>query len=183
MALGFYEQNRNGHRIISHGGDTMYFHSDLYLIPDAQLGLFMSYNSAGKGEIDPRATVFEKFMDRYFPDSAPPQVAVASAARDAKTVTGHYLSSRQAETTVLTVASAFEQLKVNANSDGTISVDALKSYSGHPKRLREVGPLLFREVNGSDRVAFTRVPPEISCWCSIFLSSSFNTCPGTRTLT
>src|SRR5581483_4007460 len=29
MALGFYEESRNGHRIIGHGGDTVYFHSDL----------------------------------------------------------------------------------------------------------------------------------------------------------
>jgi CubicO group peptidase (beta-lactamase class C family) len=156
MALGFYEQNRNGHRIISHGGDTIYFHSDLYLIPDVQVGLFMSYNSAGKGEIDPREPVFEKFMDRYFPDMAPPLATLASAARDAKTVTGLYLSSRRSETTILSVISAFSQLKVKANSDGTISVDMLRSYSGQPKHLREIGPLLFRDVNGSDRVAFTR---------------------------
>ena len=156
MALGFYEQNRNGHRIISHGGDTVYFHSDLYLIPDVQMGLFMSYNSAGKGEIDPRAALFENFMDRYFPDPAPPEPTLASAAQDAKAVTGLYLSSRRSESTILSVVSAFEQLKVSANSDGTISVDALKSYSGQPKHLREVGPLLFREVNGSERVAFTR---------------------------
>ena len=156
MALGFYEQSRNGHRVLSHGGDTVFFHSDLYLIPDVQVGLFMSYNSAGKGETDPRAALFEKFMDRYFPDSAAPQTTLASAARDAKTVAGLYLSSRRAETTILSVVSAFDQLKVSVNSDGTISVNALRNYNGRPKHLREVGPLLFRDVNGSDRVAFTR---------------------------
>jgi CubicO group peptidase (beta-lactamase class C family) len=156
MALGFYEQNRNGHRIISHGGDTVYFHSDLYLIPDVQVGLFMSYNSAGKGEIDPREAVFEKFMDRFFPDPAPPEATLATAARDAKSVTGLYLCSRRSETTILSVVSAVNQLKVSANSDGTISADWLRTYSGQAKHLREVGPLLFREVNGSDRVAFTR---------------------------
>jgi hypothetical protein len=71
-------------------------------------------------------------------------------------VTGLYLSSRRAETTILSIVSALDQLKVSANSDGTISVDALKNYSGQTKHLREVGPLLFREVNGSDYVAFTR---------------------------
>jgi CubicO group peptidase (beta-lactamase class C family) len=156
MALGFYERNRNGHRIISHGGDTVYFHSDLYLIPDVQVGLFMSYNSAGKGEVSPRTAVFEKFMDRYFPDPGPAEATLASAPQDAKTVTGHYLSSRRSETTILSVVSAFDQLKVSANSDGTISADVLKSYNGQAKHLREVGPLVFRDVNGSDRVAFTR---------------------------
>ena len=32
MALGFYEESRNGHRIIGHGGDTVYFHSGLHLV-------------------------------------------------------------------------------------------------------------------------------------------------------
>ncbi len=34
MVLGFYETDTNGHRIISHGGDTQYFHSDLHLFLD-----------------------------------------------------------------------------------------------------------------------------------------------------
>jgi CubicO group peptidase (beta-lactamase class C family) len=34
MAYGFYEESRNGKRIIGHGGDTEYFHSDLHLILD-----------------------------------------------------------------------------------------------------------------------------------------------------
>jgi CubicO group peptidase (beta-lactamase class C family) len=45
IALGFYEANRNGMRIISHGGDTIAFHSDLHLIPSQGLGFFVSYNS------------------------------------------------------------------------------------------------------------------------------------------
>src|SRR5258708_14729975 len=49
MALGFDEETRNGHRIIGHAGDTVCFHSDLHLIPDAKLGFFISYNSAGTG--------------------------------------------------------------------------------------------------------------------------------------
>jgi len=35
MCLGFYEESRNGHRIIGHGGDTVYFHSDLHLVLDS----------------------------------------------------------------------------------------------------------------------------------------------------
>ena len=50
MALGFYEESRNGHRIIGHGGDTNWFHSDLHLIPDANVGFFVSYNSGGNGK-------------------------------------------------------------------------------------------------------------------------------------
>ncbi len=51
MAYGFYEESRHGHRIIGHAGDTVYFHSDLHLIPDAGVGFFVSHNSAGRGAI------------------------------------------------------------------------------------------------------------------------------------
>ncbi len=69
MMLGFYEQNYNGHRIISHGGDTVYMHSYLHLLLDDHVGLFMSFNSQGKegasGAI--RSAVFDDFLGRYFP--------------------------------------------------------------------------------------------------------------------
>src|SRR5262249_46018044 len=54
MALGFYEESRNNQRIIGHGGDTEYFHSDLHLILAQNVGLFVSYNSAGRGEVSGR---------------------------------------------------------------------------------------------------------------------------------
>ncbi|HEV2380615.1 MAG TPA: serine hydrolase [Terriglobia bacterium] len=155
MCLGFYEQNRNGHRVISHGGDTIYFHSDMYLVLDAGVGLFVSLNSAGKRG-DPRGALYEKFMDRYFPDSTPPEPTLASAAQDAKSVSGLYMSSRREETTILSVESAFDQTEVSANPDGTISVEGLVGYNRRPKHLREIAPLVFKAKDGSDRVAFTR---------------------------
>ena len=45
--LGFYQENRNGLRIIGHAGDTNWFHSDLHLLLDRNVGVFMSFNSAG----------------------------------------------------------------------------------------------------------------------------------------
>ena len=67
MCLGFYEETRNGHRIIGHGGDTFYFHSDLHLVLDSGIGFFVSYNSAGKGELSPRTALWNHFLDRYLP--------------------------------------------------------------------------------------------------------------------
>ena len=59
MLLGFYETNRNGHRIISHGGDTQYFHSDLHLFVDDGVGYFISFNCAGKeGAVRPLREAF-----------------------------------------------------------------------------------------------------------------------------
>ena len=156
MALGFYEESRNGHRIIGHAGDTDYFHSDLHLIHDQQVGFFVSYNSAGKGEISPRDALWHAFLDRYYPYEPPPAAAVANAAEDARLVSGRYLSSRRAQTTVLKVLNVLGEPKVFANAGDTISVDALKDLSGEPKKFQEIGPLMFREVHGQERVAFKR---------------------------
>jgi CRISPR/Cas system-associated endonuclease Cas3-HD len=34
MLLGFYQMNRNGRRVIGHEGDSRWFHSLLFLLPD-----------------------------------------------------------------------------------------------------------------------------------------------------
>jgi len=156
MALGFYEETRNGHRIIGHAGDTQYFHSDLHLIPDAGVGFFVSYNSAGKGETRAREAVWHAFLDRYFPYESAPVTAAADAAKDAPLVSGRYIISRRSETTILKVLNVLGESKVSTNADGTISLDDLKDLNGQPKKLREIGPFMFRAVDNQDRVAFKR---------------------------
>src|SRR5438045_98321 len=156
MCLGFYEETRNGHIIIGHAGDTQYFHSDLHLILDAGIGFFISYNSAGKGEVRAREAVWHAFLDRYFPYEEPSAGAPPDAAKDAQLVSGRYIISRRSETTILKVLTVLGESKVFTNSDGTISLEDLKDLNGRPKRLREIGPLMFRAVDNQDRVAFKR---------------------------
>lgn len=156
MALGFYEETRNGHRIIGHGGDTENFHSDLHLVPDAQVGFFISYNSAGKGEVSTREEVWFAFLDRYFPYQIPNAPPYANAAQDAQEVAGHYIVSRRADTTILKVLNVAGQAKIYSNSDGTISASDLKDFNGQPKKFHEIGPLMFQNVDGQDRLGFKR---------------------------
>src|SRR6266496_450869 len=156
MCLGFYEETRNGHRIIGHGGDTQYFHSDLHLIPDAQVGFFVSYNSAGKGEVSAREAVWHAFLDRYFPAQVPDASPVANAAKDAQEIAARYIASRRAETTILRVLNVVGEAKLSVNSDGTISANDLKDMNGEPKKFRAIGPMMFRDVSDQDRIAFKR---------------------------
>jgi CubicO group peptidase (beta-lactamase class C family) len=155
MCLGFYEETRNGHRIIGHGGDTEYFHSDLHLMPDARLGFFISYNSAGKSETSNREAVWHALLDRYFAYE-PPQGTVANSARDIQSVSGHYIVSRRADTTILSILTLLGQSKIYGNDDGTLSVSDLKDPNGEPKKFKETSPLMFRDANGQDRVGFKR---------------------------
>lgn len=155
MAYGFYEESRNGLRIIGHGGDTQWFHSDMHLVPDQNLGFFISYNSAGKGEGSPRTIVWQSFLDRYFPYTPAKGQDVANASKDAKEVAGTYWSSRRSETTIVSAISMLGETGLTVNSDGTISLAAAKDFAGNPKHFREIAPMLFREENGQSRLAFT----------------------------
>jgi CubicO group peptidase (beta-lactamase class C family) len=155
-AYGFYEQSRNGHRSIGHGGDTQWFHSDMFLMVDDHLGLFMSLNSAGKDDVSVRDAVWEHFTDRYFPYVPPAGKSVVNSKLDIKSVLGTYWSSRRAQTDIAAVTSALNQTKVTANSDGTISLAGFKDYAGNPKHFEEIAPLLFREVHGQEKVGFKK---------------------------
>lgn len=154
-ALGFYESSRNGHRIIGHGGDTDYFHSEMYLLLDAGLGFFVSCNSAGNGRLSPQDVVFDRFMDRYFSDSTPRVVTMASALGDARRVAGTYMSSRRSQTNVRAVTGMLGEITIAADPvDSTIVVASDKGLNGVPKHFREVAPDVFREVGGPEQVAF-----------------------------
>jgi CubicO group peptidase (beta-lactamase class C family) len=156
MAYGFYEESRNGQRIIGHGGDTVFFHSDLHLILDKNVGFFVSYNSAGKGETSARTLLFESFLDRYFPFTPPAGAKVDSAAADAKQIAGFYKSSRRFDTSFLSLTTPLGEPKVIPHADGTISVDPLKDASGQLKKYEEISPFLYREVHGQDKIGFKK---------------------------
>jgi hypothetical protein len=156
MCLGFYEESRNGQRIIGHGGDTVYFHSDLHLIPEKGIGFFVSYNSAGKEEISPRSALWYHFLDRYFPYTPPKVEKLASADADAKIVAGRYLTSRRSESSFLKVGAVEKNVRVTPDENGTIKVEPLKDFNGQIKMWQEIAPLVYRSVKGQDLIAFRR---------------------------
>ena len=152
--LGFYEESRNGHRIIGHGGDTVYFHSDLHLMLENGMGFFVSYNSAGKGDISPRSALWYHFLDRYFPYTPPKVEKLASADADAKTVAGRYLTTRRSESSFLKVGAVEENVRVTPDENATIKVEPFKDFNGQLKQWQEIAPLVYRSVHGQDLLAF-----------------------------
>ena len=156
MCYGFYEETRNGQRIIGHGGDTIYFHSDLHLVLDQKVGFFVSYNSAGKSAglgDSPRTTLWRAFLDRYYPHSVPAQ-PVAGAKEAPKAVSGTYTLSRRGETSFIRLASLLGQFTVTPAGDDDIEVSLLTGANGKPKRWQAVSPTTFIERDGQDKLIF-----------------------------
>ncbi len=154
MAHGFYEESRNGHRIIGHGGDTMWFHSDLHLIHDAGVGFFISYNSQSRGHSSPREVIWEAFLDRYFPYKIPDVPTLETAKQEAQAVVGNYIGSRRAEASAYRSLAVIGEVAVTANEDGTIQVPMLMGANGKPINWRAVAPMTFQEVDGQDKIIF-----------------------------
>jgi len=155
MDLGFYQESRNGQRIIGHGGDTLVFHSDLHLLLDADVGIFMAFNSAGKhGAVnDIRSDIFRAFLDRYFPWQPPSMPTLASAKADAARVAGWYETSRRNQS-ALRFLYLLSQSHVAAQPDGTITVSTLVDSAGNPLQWHEIGPLHYQEVHSQSLLDF-----------------------------
>ncbi|WP_428627285.1 serine hydrolase [Sphingopyxis sp.] len=156
MALGFYEQQVNGHRAIAHGGDTVWFHSYLWLFPDADIGVFISMNSAGKagdaGAV--RSALFHKFADRYLPGTGTPGVVDAKTAREhAQMMVGHYTSSRGSFTNFLSLLGLLGQTTVGVTADGKITLPALDGLGAGARDWVEVEPFVWRDTGTGERLA------------------------------
>lgn len=157
MALGFYEQFANGHRAIAHGGDTEWFHSDLWLFPDDDIGLYVSMNSLGEGGAAHalRAALFHEFADRYLPgaDPAAGRVDAAAARQHAQMLVGHYVSSRGSKTNFVSLLGLLGQGQLALTEDGKISFPALDIASAGARDWVEIAPFVWRDVNTGERLA------------------------------
>ncbi|MFN2450412.1 MAG: serine hydrolase domain-containing protein, partial [Candidatus Baltobacteraceae bacterium] len=155
--LGFYDEDRNGQRIVGHAGDTDVFHSDLHLLPDDHAGIFMSFNSAGEkgASEDVRVQIFRAFLNRYYPYSARQLPRLATAKADAARVTGWYEASRREER-ALRLIYALGQTAVMAMPNGDLKVSMLVDSAGNPLVWREVGPLLYQRAGGQSLLEFTK---------------------------
>ena len=156
MSLGFFEAERNGRRALGHGGDLDNFHSDLELLPDDHIGLFIALNSDGVGPADQaiRSQLFHDFVDRYFPAPIAEPPRWTTSAADARLVAGPYELSRRGQTTLLALQRLIIQATVKADAKGDLTIPILDNLTGGPPRTwREIGPMLWQEVGGKSRLA------------------------------
>lgn len=149
-AHGFWEWIRNGYRGIEHGGDTLLFHSDLLIVPELNVGLFVSYNSVGGGGA-PRGQLLRAILDRYYPAEEQGILEVPEGFKKrAGRFTGTYGSARTFVSNFAKLSQLFSTLKVAVLKDGTLLIPA----GANAKQYVEIAPLLFREKKGQGLAAF-----------------------------
>jgi hypothetical protein len=167
MALGFYEQNINGHRGIAHGGDTSLFHSDLTLFIDDGVGLYVSVNSSGK-EGAPRAlreALFDQFGDRYFP-GAPVNSKVddKTSKEHVQQLAGTYINSRGIRSNFLHILDLVSPIAIGPGEDGKLSAPMVTNTAGQPRRWVEIQPYVWKDLDSVEKLAAKVEDGRVTRW-------------------
>ena len=157
MALGFYHEDLNGQTIVSHGGDTQWFHTNLALLLDQNVGVFISVNSPGGPAPSTRLLRWEfmqAFVDRYYPAPHPGDAApLATARQHGAQVVGDFESSRRAQTNPLLAVYFAGQTTVDMAPNGDLVGFGLPDANGAPKHWREVAPYVWKALGSHERMS------------------------------
>ncbi len=152
-AYGFFEFTDNGQRAIGHDGEAHPVNSQLLLLPDQNLGIFVSYNSEGGGELTSQHLGFQRaFFDHYYP---PPVVEPiqppADFAERAGRFVGSYRLTRSSYTTFEEVNVLMgKTVEISDSGDGAL----LFATPWGDWRFVEVAPLYFRQEDSPYAIAF-----------------------------
>ncbi len=144
LAYGFVRQHVNGVLTLWHNGDTFLFHTGLHLLPEQNVGFFISNNGGNGGEVE--AVVFRAFMNRYFPSQietvpTPPADMSARAAQ----YSGEYYSSRVNTSGIEKILGLLARIQIVTDSSGYVHIP---STSGEKIGV-EVEPGLVQVVDNS----------------------------------
>lgn len=141
-AHGFVEYRLGNPRVIGHGGVTSSFYSNMWFIPEANLGIYVANNTAGgRKMVD---SVVEAFIDHYFPPAAIiPPTPLANSTTDLGALEGSYASANfsYASEKLRLVTGIFT---IQTQEDGSL----LLSGPGISQRYVEVAPMLFQREDG-----------------------------------
>jgi len=143
MLLGFYDTDYNGHRVIGHGGDTMYFHSYLGIDPENALTFFVSFGASGGSAV--RSAFSVALYDEYFPRHEAPPVPPENFAERAKKFAGTYGFWRGNFSTIEKAFGIGSVMQVAPTKDNTLML----AFADKSKQYVEVEKNLFRELDPS----------------------------------
>ena len=141
MALGFYEDDYNGFRVVGHGGDTQWFHSFLGIDQANNLTYFVSFGGPGGSAV--RSSLIPALYQEFFPREEAPPVPPEDFSKRAGQYAGSYGFWRSNFSTIEKAMRSLSSVQVVPTEDNTLVI----SFSGKAKQYAEVENNLFREVD------------------------------------
>jgi hypothetical protein len=141
MAHGFMEGTFNEQRALFHGGSTMLFNTGLYLLPEKNVGIFISYSG---GSYLAHIELFQEFMDHYYPstysqDHLPPEGTVE---RSSKYVGEYHQNRRSITTSEKFLSLLMGMVQIDMDEDGYLLV----THAGETNRFVEIEPGVYQNL-------------------------------------
>jgi hypothetical protein len=153
-AYGFFDWTDNGQRTLGHQGYFPPMQSQLLLLPNQDLGVFIVFNTMDVGYLTTQHLGFQRaFFDHYYPAPAvEPVQPPADFAERAGRFVGLYRFASSPATTFQKVGGLVgaNTVEIRDPGDGTL----LLSMGGPEWRFVEVEPLYFRQVDGPFTIVF-----------------------------
>lgn len=142
MTLGFMEGLLNDKEVLFHGGSTMLYNTGLYLAPEVNTGIFISY-SGGNHLL--HSEVFQEFMDSYYPIKAQIKGVPGEGSRErAKKFTGEYQMNRRNITTDEKITSILAGGIINVDVDEAGYL--LVTNGGETNKFIEIEPGVYQNL-------------------------------------
>jgi len=146
---GYMDLSQNGLSIYGHGGDLFYHHSLLTLIPEHNLGFFISINNA-VGFPGLQNTLFIDFIDEYFPEKV--EKLTPSTAAALAPFGGIYAMNRYSYDDIIKLGKLMGVIEIEITKDGYLKTaigDAVVEWI-------QENDLVFRDRESSQRLVFER---------------------------
>ncbi len=152
VGYGFFEHLAGDRRGVQHGGSWVGASAHLYLLPEADLGMFVAFNHGAGVEVTHQ--VIYDALDELFPVAAPP--ATDPPDLDADVYTGQYRWNRHDTFTFMRVVSTLGgiRLEVTANDDGRLDTAMAPVGLLPDTRWVASGPEVFVEEGGTSTLVF-----------------------------
>lgn len=153
--IGFIleQRDRDGHRMLVKDGDLPGFHSNMALLPDRHIGVYVSYN--GDGTDGSASYAGQELVNELADRLDAPVANKARSTADAAGYAGEYRSTRTSTSDLTRAAALTSSVRVSAGPDGTLTTTGLsRNPEVSEQHWDQIGPGVFQEHGGQDRIAF-----------------------------
>jgi len=143
MGLAWYMKYFNNYTAYVHNGDFWNFASILCIVPELNLGFWLS---SGKGAAESRAKIFQDFADKFYPIGNHSDRVPLKKSNSSLYTTRFYVATRRSYTTSDKFLSLFTSLKIKTmyDSESDIFQHEFKTQNGD----------LENKFNGFDEYSF-----------------------------
>lgn len=160
LTYGYQELQRGGQRILWQPGDTRYFTSAVFLLPEQGLGLFVAHNRAGTRMA--QLELLDAILARLQPVRPPPAVDSGSNIPPGTRLDGSYRSSRSGVFDLERLIAPFRTVHVRTVAPGALHITGLSM--AQDSTWIEQSPGIYRDSGSDERVVFSRDGSDDSLW-------------------